>query len=84
MTEQEYTLLDELYFLTPFDALKTALGWEEKTVLDVLEQVNQKSWLRVYITPSNELLPNEINIAEKGKGYSYNASKAGLFALNQI
>jgi len=36
MSDEEFDLLDELYFVQPYAVLQEALGWEDSQLLDTL------------------------------------------------
>ncbi len=82
MTDQEFDVLDELYFVTPFEELIEAVDLEEEEVFPVLKALLENGWIKCYRDYSEELLPHEVNINRCYQEYSYLATKAGLLAHN--
>jgi len=82
MSDLEYEVLDELYFIQSFNHLKDTLQWDTQMLRETIEKLLQKDWVRCYTTPTNELFGDEIDIETKYHTYFYLASKSGLFAHN--
>ena len=82
MTDLEFDLLDELYFVKPFGEIRNALGWEDEIILKTLGSLLEKGWIRCYFTPTDEILDEEIDLAGNFRNYFYLASKDGLSAHN--
>lgn len=81
MTDKQYTLLDELYFIQNVDSLQKELGWARDEVIEVLLELFENGWLKVVkldeeIEISKETLWQQIN------QHGFIASKKGLFAHN--
>ena len=83
MTNDEFDLLDELYFLQSFQYLKSSLGWEDERLLKNLEILLKKGWVRCYEGPENELF-EAFPLTEKAKGYFFLATKEGLLKHNTL
>ena len=82
MTEQEFQLLDELYFVISFAELEDSAGMERRELLQTLESLWERGWLRCYNGVDNELDPGQADIKNLFDKYHYLASKAGLMAHN--
>lgn len=82
MNEEEFDLLDELYFVTPFQELLHNLEWEEELLLKVLDTTISKGWVKVLIGKDNEVHPTHDEFLQKYRSYHYLATKAGLMAHN--
>ena len=82
MSDLEYDLLDELYFIQSYHQIKKTLDWEDDTLKNTLNQLFQKGWLKCYLSPNEELFGKEIDLATGYRSYFYLASKEGLFAHN--
>ena len=82
MTDQQFDLLDELYFIQSFDDLQLALGWSEENLKGVLAELVKKGWVRCYLNKNEEVVPGDIRLEKNYNHYFYLASKAGLFAHN--
>ncbi|NVJ86250.1 MAG: hypothetical protein HWE15_08085 [Algoriphagus sp.] len=83
MTEDEFDLLDELYFVQPYTYLKETLGWPDDRLLVTLQGLHQKSFIKCLTAPDDELF-GVINILEEGKNLFFLATKKGLMAHNAI
>jgi len=82
MTDLEYDILDELYFLKSFSDLNLTLDIEEEVLKRMLKTMMIKGWVRCYVTPSNELPVGEADMDSDFRQYLYIASKSGLLAHN--
>ena len=79
MSDDEFDLLDELYFVQPYSVLQEALGWEDKHLLDTLGMLKEKGWIKCFTTPDQECF-DAINLYEVGTVLLYLATKKGLMA----
>jgi hypothetical protein len=84
MTENEFDVLDELYFLQSYQYLLNTLQIEDDILKSTLQELISKGWVRCYITPSDEVEFNRSTFEKEYKDYHYLASKAGLLAHNSI
>ncbi len=80
MSDLEYDVLDELYFIQPFDDLLEATRLENKELRDVLIRMLKKGWIRCFRSASDEVPSDEIDLETEYMKYLYLASKAGLMA----
>ncbi|MEN7546869.1 hypothetical protein AAG747_03040 [Rapidithrix thailandica] len=83
MTEQEFTILDELYFLTSYQDLSEAVGLEEAALLNSLKSLLEKKWIRCYKEADQELPYEDTDLEKDYARYYYLASKEGLLKHNQ-
>lgn len=83
MSDEEFDLLDELYFVQPYSTLQATLAWEDGKMLDTLVLLKDKGWIKCFTTPDRECF-DSINLHEVGKELLYLASKKGLMAHNTI
>jgi len=81
MSEEEFDLLDELYFVQPYNYLKETLGWDDEKLLVNLQELNNKGFIKCLSHPDREIFDN-IQISEKGTEYFYLATKKGLMHHN--
>jgi hypothetical protein len=81
MSEAEYELMDELYFVQPFAYLKEETGWEDDQLLDILQQLYQKGFIKCLNDPDEEIFEGA-DIDQSGKKYYYLATKKGLMYHN--
>ena len=79
MSDQEFDLLDELYFVQPYAFLQETLGWEDKQLLDTLTSLVEKGWVKCFTEPDQECF-EAIDLQKIGKGLLYLATKKGLMA----
>lgn len=82
MSETEYAVLDELYFLSSFDELLERTGLSEEVLRACLAGLWAKEWIRCYQGRKEEIPQEEVNLEESYARYCYFASKKGLFAHN--
>jgi len=83
MSDDEFDLLDELYFVQPYSILQEALGWEDKQLLYTLGLLKEKGWIKCFTSPDQECF-DAINLYEMGKDLLYLATKKGLMAHNTL
>jgi len=84
MSDLEFDVLDELYFVQSFDQLKLTLDWEDDLLRDTLRKLLNKKWIRCYLHPNEEIFGDDIDFEPSYRKYYYLASKEGLFAHNSI
>lgn len=78
MSEEIYTLLDELYFLTDYQTLQRELGWQEALLSKHLQDLVEKGWVECYGENDMPLSASERNLPAAAKNYRYLATKQGL------
>jgi len=83
MSEDEFDLIDELYFVQTYGYLEEELGWEDKKLLVILQDLYDKGFIKCLSHPDKELFDN-IDIIGQGKLYYYLATKKGLMHHNTI
>lgn len=81
MSEEEFELMDELYFVQSYDYLKQELDWEDEKLLVILQKLCDKEWVNCFSSPDEEIF-NHPDILNEGKSYFYLASKKGLMEHN--
>ena len=84
MTEIEFEVLDELYFLQSYQYLINTLKIGDDILKSTLQELISKGWVRCYSSPSEEVDFELSVFAKEFKNYQYLASKAGLLAHNSI
>lgn len=82
MDDLEFQVIDELYFVTPYDELEGAVDIDKNELNNTLHLLIEKHWVRVYVDNNIEIEGEEINFESEYMKYSYLATKAGLFAHN--
>jgi len=83
MTDREFDVLDELYFVTPFHELREHVGLPEEELKEILIILSEKGWLKCFGNMDEELPLDDINLETEYKKYFYLASKEGLLAHNR-
>lgn len=81
MTDLEFDVLDELYFVQSFKEVSDAIDIPESELLPVLISLYDKGWIRVFVSPDEEV-EDKVGIADNYVSYFYLASKQGLLAHN--
>jgi len=82
MTDLEFDVLDELYFVIAYQELQAETGLAHEVLHSCLIQLWEKGWIKCFLNASEEALPQEVNLQEKYQEYFYLASKEGLLAHN--
>ena len=83
MTDIEYDILDELYFVTPYSELQEQTGFEDGELKLNLSSLIKGGLVKVYRTIDEELESEEAGLSDNYRSYYYLASKKGLFEHNQ-
>jgi hypothetical protein len=82
MSDLEFDVLDEIYFVHPYSQIKKMTQFEDAVLRDTLSQLFQKGWIKCFKSASEEIFDQEIDIQNHYQEYYYLASKAGLLAHN--
>lgn len=83
MTDQEFDLLDELYFVQHYDYLKETLGWDDGLLLQTLSLLCQKGFIKCLFAPDDEVF-RPIDFPKEGQNLYYLATKKGLMEHNAL
>ena len=81
MTELEFDVLDELYFVLSYSQLAEACQLDDSDLVATLEILYQKGWLKVLQTVDEEAR-EPLELTRLYHSYYYLASKKGLHAHN--
>lgn len=82
MTNTEFDVLDELYFLQSYQYLIKTLGISDDTLKITLRSLLEKGWLKCYRSPTEEIEFERDAFEKEYWNYHYLATKAGLLAHN--
>lgn len=83
MDDLEFDILDELYFVQPFQYIKEELVLEEEVLKEALAKLLNKGWVKCLRKASDEVVAYETSLFEQNyKEYLYLATKEGLLAHN--
>jgi hypothetical protein len=83
MTNDEFDLLDELYFVQAYSYLKDTLGWEDDQLLVTLQSLFEKEYIKCLLEPDEEVF-DQVDLKAKGKDLYYLATKKGLMNHNAL
>lgn len=82
MTDLEFDVLDELYFVISFKDLQHTLALDEEDLCPLLYSMIEKGWVKCLKSFSDELTPTKPDFMQNYRNYQYLATKAGLLAHN--
>jgi uncharacterized protein YicC (UPF0701 family) len=82
MSDTEFDVLDELYFVQSFGYLIDELEMDETVLKETLIGLIKRGWVKCFLSMQEEALAHEVKLEEKYKDYFYLATKAGLMAHN--
>lgn len=82
MSDEEFDVMDELYFVQSFDYLISELEIEESEMAKVLAQLVSKGWVKCLKGMDEEVPEAELDLAHNYANYFYLATKKGLLAHN--
>jgi len=82
MTDEEFDVLDELYFVISFEELKEATMMPPDKLVNVLLSIYEKGWVKVMETVDDELPESQIDLINRASDYIFLATKSGLLAHN--
>lgn len=83
MTDSEFDLLDEVYFVQPFEYIKVTLKWDEELLLKTLQSLYSQGYIKCLDTPDHERF-DEVDVLKEGGKLFFLATKKGLMAHNSI
>ncbi len=81
MDDEEFEVLDELYFVISYAELADRLDLSEEKLKNILIRLSSKEWIRIYEGPDREL--DAFDLDSNFRSYHYLASKKGLMAHNR-
>ncbi|MDN3203039.1 hypothetical protein [Algoriphagus sediminis] len=81
MNDDQFDLIDELYFVQDFDYLRETLGWADDHLIGVLQSLVDEGWVKVLKSPDEELF-DKIDLKINGTTFMYLATKEGLMKHN--
>jgi len=82
VTDLEFDILDELYFVISFHELSDKLTMEEAVLKSELLAMIQKGWVKILKPFSDEEIETWEEYGKLYKEYFYLATKKGLLAHN--
>ena len=82
MSEVEYDIMDQLYFVTSFGDVKDLSGLDAPLIAGVLWKFISNGWVKCFDGPEKEVELTEDDFKTNFAKYHYLASKQGLLAHN--
>ena len=82
MTDTEFDVLDELYFVQSYRALHGQLQISEEALKETLAQLVRKGWVKVLHSHDEEVEQEAAQRVESYDNYYFLATKSGLLAHN--
>ena len=82
MSDLEFEIIDNLYFVQRFEALIKEVGIDEKIMQKTLLDLFQKGWVKVMDMQTDEEILDADVWTKNYSNYFYLATKKGLFAHN--
>lgn len=85
MTENEFDVLDELYFVTSYPDLKSTLSLTDEELCAALQALIKRGYIKIlYPDQDTEHEYEEKSFGQHCHDYFYLATKAGLVVHNSI
>lgn len=82
MSEIEYDLLDEMYFLVSFQHLLNETPYDEPSIKAALKAMLEKGWIRCYEGNEEQPISDTAAFEQAYQHYRYLATKEGLLVHN--
>jgi len=82
MTDIEFQILDELYFMQPYSHLVKNIGLTDSSLSAGLLSLLEKGWVRCYTSPNEEVDFRHCDYRNNYWSLYFLASKKGLIAHN--
>lgn len=82
MSDSEFDVLDELYFVQSFDNLQGLCDLDTDELVKTLSSLFEKKWIKVLKTVDEEEIPDKVLLKTEYRKYFYLATKKGLLAHN--
>ena len=85
MTDNEFDVLDELYFVVSFPDLRSTLSLTDDELCEALQSLIRRGYVRIlYPDQDTELEYDEATFGQHCQDYYFLATKAGLVVHNSI
>lgn len=82
MTDDEFDVLDELYFVESFGQLVSLTAKAESDLTAILKSLFEKGWIKVLAGVDDEVPPEQVDWDGAVHTYHFLATKNGLLAHN--
>jgi hypothetical protein len=85
MSENEFDILDELYFVVSYPDLKSTLSLTDNEICAALSSLIKQGYVKIlYPDQDTEHEYNEVEFSKHCQDYYFLATKAGLVVHNSI
>ncbi|MEO1253985.1 MAG: hypothetical protein AAFY41_03730 [Bacteroidota bacterium] len=81
MSDEEFEVIDELYFVTSYQNLKSATDFDDDPLKSVLIELIKKGWVKIFKSVDYEVRLEEVLVKDFDNCY-FLASKKGLLEHN--
>jgi hypothetical protein len=82
MSDLEFDVLDELYFIKSFDELLEATSLDEVVLVRTLLDLKQKDWIKPASIQDGHDIEDHFDVEHDPRKYHFLATKKGLLAHN--
>lgn len=82
MSDAEFDVLDQLYFVTRLDHILEELDIQPKVLIQTLTELYKKGWIKILETVDDDVSVDKIDLENNAGNYFYLATKEGLLAHN--
>ncbi len=82
MSDEEFDVMDELYFVQSFDYLIEELEMTASELKGVLQSLLQRGWIKCFYNMNDEVFEDQLDFENAFENYYYLATKTGLLAHN--
>jgi hypothetical protein len=84
LSDTEFDLMDELYFVIQFNELKSKLNWDTVKLKTNLLTLIEKGWVRFMKNPDGIINPSFDQLKDNIENLYFLATKEGLLKHNSI
>jgi hypothetical protein len=84
MTDIEFDILDELYFIKTFAQLQAVFNDQTVDLEQALWQLVEKDWVKIVDGSDQEIKVSKMEYCVQKDNLRFNATKSGLKAHNQV
>ncbi len=82
MSDLEFDVLDELYFVQQYSVLVESTGFEDDLLKKVLKKLLSKKWVKCLSSMTEDIPYDELDFDKDFRNIYYLATKSGLLAHN--
>ncbi len=84
LTDQEFDVLDELYFVVHFKELYEKMGWDKQELMQTLIKLIHKDWVKCMDSPDGLSYTGDLNMLQDLDQMFFLATKKGLLKHNSV